>query len=75
MMDSYVETGSAPMPSPSLTIALSITFNGPLFFMFNREATQRSRSTRPTAHTTKRGYSTQMGLFQKRTSGNVRNPL
>lgn len=33
-MDSTVETKSAPVPSPSLPIALSITFSGPLLFVF-----------------------------------------
>jgi hypothetical protein len=35
-MDSNYETKSVLTPSPTLTIALSITFNGPLFFRFNK---------------------------------------
>jgi hypothetical protein len=35
-MDSNPEIRSTAMPSPSLAIALSITFSGPLFFVFNK---------------------------------------
>jgi hypothetical protein len=35
-MDSNYEMKSVPTPSPTLAITLSITFNGPLFFRFNK---------------------------------------